>query len=130
MKEVDAHDIDTSVKLDGYERDRRQQMAEVGAPPASQPPPPNNEDNEGNNVDNNDNDNNDEQEQEPEPSLDDEEEEDDNNEDNTDSANKSRTVPWVRPSKALAHGRAKCGSVGVHNVRKNKLSESDQRADR
>ena len=62
MEEFDAHDIDTSVKLDGYERDRRQQMAEVGAPPASQPPPPNNEDNEGNNVDNNDNDNNDEEE--------------------------------------------------------------------
>ena len=65
MEEFDAHDIDTSVKLDGYERDRRQQMTELRPPPTSQPPPPDNEDNEGNRADDNNNDD----EQEAEPSL-------------------------------------------------------------
>ena len=40
MEEFDAHDIDTSVKLDGYERKRWQLTAELGAPRAlvAQPP--------------------------------------------------------------------------------------------
>ena len=91
MEEFDAHEIDTSVKLDGYERDRRQQTAELGPPPASQPQPPDNEDNEGNrgDADADDNDNDNKQEQGVEPSLynilqDDKDEDDDNNEDNTD----------------------------------------------
>ena len=87
MEEFDAHDIDTSVKLDGYEQDRRQQTAELGPPPSSQPQPPHNEGNEGNRDNDDDNENDDEQEQGAEPSFydilqDDEDDDDDNNEDN------------------------------------------------
>ena len=35
----DAHDIDTSAKLDNYERNRRKQTVELGAPTSSQLPP-------------------------------------------------------------------------------------------
>ena len=39
MEEFDAHDIDTSVKLDKYERNQQQQIAELGSPSVPQPPP-------------------------------------------------------------------------------------------
>ena len=85
MQEFEAHDIDTSLKLDSYERDRRQQTTALGPPPTSQPQPPHNEGNE----ENRDEDDANEQEQGVEPSLynilqDDKDEDDDNNEDNTD----------------------------------------------
>ena len=32
IEEFDAHDIDTSVCLDGYERERQQQAVELGGP--------------------------------------------------------------------------------------------------
>ena len=70
MEEFDAHDIDTSLKLDSYERDRRQQTIALGPPPTSQPQPPHNEGNEENRDeedDNNDSDN--EQRQGAKPSL-------------------------------------------------------------
>ena len=89
MKEFDAHDIDTSVKLDGNERNQRQQKAKLGAPTTQPKPPPqiDNIDREENSVDENDNDP--DQGHEEEPSLfnileDNEYEDDNNNNDNPD----------------------------------------------
>ena len=69
MEEFDAHDIDTSIKLDNYERKQQEQTAELRASTAQpQPPPQTNNANEGeNNADENDNDY--EQGHEEEPSL-------------------------------------------------------------
>ena len=83
MEEFDAHDIDTSVKLDGYERKRWQLTAELGAPRAlvAQPPQTNDTDNNVNVTDTKH-----EQEEEPSPfnilQDDDDEQEADDNEDN------------------------------------------------
>ena len=84
MEEFDALDIDTSVKLDDYERKRRQQTTELGPPPTSEPPPPHHGSHEDNQDEEDDVDNDDENDQGQgvEPSLydilqDDEEEEDD-----------------------------------------------------
>ena len=64
MEEFDAHVIDTSVQLDGYECKRRQPTAELGVPGAlpTQPPQLNDVDNDTNFTDT-------EQEQEDKLSL-------------------------------------------------------------
>ena len=86
MEEFHAHDIDTSIKLDDYEREWRHQTDELGPPPTSEPP---NQGSHEENQDEDDDDNNtdyNEQEQEAKPSLynilhDDDDEEDNDNED-------------------------------------------------
>ena len=40
MEEFDAHDIDTSVKLDDYERERIQQTSELGPTTTTKPRKP------------------------------------------------------------------------------------------
>ena len=64
MEEFDAHDIDTSVQLDGYERKRQQPTNELGVlgAPQTQPPQTNDVDNDANFTDT-------EQEQEDKLSL-------------------------------------------------------------